>query len=77
MAKGVKTITVSLDAYEALQRLKREGESFSDVILRLARERRSLMDLAGKWRSVSDEEAEKILKSVREAWSKWSVQLAE
>lgn len=32
----VKTISLSDDAYEALARLKRSGESFSDVAKRLA-----------------------------------------
>ena len=68
---GVKTITISIEAYEALLKLKRPGESFSDVILKLAK-KRSLLDLAGVWRDVSDEELEKVLKEIREAWLKLS-----
>ncbi len=68
---GVKTITISIEAYEALLKLKRPGESFSDVILNLAK-KRSLLDLAGVWRDVSDEELEKVLKEIREAWLKLS-----
>lgn len=47
---GTKTISLADDAYEALQALKRPGESFSDAVRRLAR-RRSLTDLAGIMRS--------------------------
>ncbi len=32
-----KTLTISEEAYNALKRLKREEESFSDVILRITR----------------------------------------
>lgn len=32
-----KTLTISEEAYNALKRLKRKGESFSDVILRITR----------------------------------------
>ena len=41
-----KSIRLSEDAYERLAAHKREGETFSDVVLRLAGER-SLMEIAG------------------------------
>jgi predicted CopG family antitoxin len=41
-----KSIRLSDDAYERLAAHKREDETFSDVVLRLAGER-SLLDLAG------------------------------
>ena len=34
---GHKTLTISEEAYNVLKKLKREGESFSDVILRVTR----------------------------------------
>ena len=42
-----KTITILVKAYEALLRLKKPKESFTDVILRLT-SRRNLLDFAGK-----------------------------
>ncbi|RLI85815.1 MAG: hypothetical protein DRO98_06360 [Archaeoglobales archaeon] len=32
-----KTLTISEEAYNMLKKLKREGESFSDVILRITK----------------------------------------
>jgi len=49
---AVKTITVSEDAYRALAALKREGESFSDVIRRITRSNRSLLEFAGDWKDI-------------------------
>ena len=67
---GVKTITItiSLEAYEALLRVKRPGESFSDVILRLVKKHRSITDLAGVWHDISDEEANEAFREVKKAW---------
>lgn len=48
----VKTVTLSADAYEALAALKKEGESFSEVVRRLTRKNRSLLEFAGAWRKV-------------------------
>jgi predicted CopG family antitoxin len=69
-----KTITISLEAYEALRRLKRPGESFSDAILRLAKSIPNLSELAGAWSDAPEEKAEEILRSTREAWASWRVQ---
>ncbi len=74
---GVKTITISLEAYEALLRIKKPGESFSDVILRLVRKHRNITELAGTWHDVSDEEIQEILREIEEAWSKWSIKQAK
>jgi len=42
---ATKTINIKDSAYQALKSMKREGESFSDVILRLTREdRRKVTD---------------------------------
>ncbi|WP_350309085.1 antitoxin VapB family protein [Ignisphaera cupida] len=40
---NVKRITISINAYDALLKLKRPDESFSEVMLRLAK-KRSLLD---------------------------------
>ncbi len=43
---GHKTLTISEEAYEALARLKRERESFTDTIIRLTKkaDKGSLLD---------------------------------
>ncbi len=47
----MKTLTIRDDIYERLDRLKLEGESFSDVIQRLLEDRRpSLKDFLGALR---------------------------
>lgn len=57
-----KSIRLSEEAYERLAAHKREGETFSEVVLRLAGER-SLLDLAG---ILSDEDADALRKAVEE-----------
>jgi predicted CopG family antitoxin len=57
-----KSIRLSEDAYERLAAHKREDETFSDVVLRLAGER-SLMQLAG---ILTDEEADAMREAVEE-----------
>lgn len=39
-----KTVALSEDAYEALARLKKPGQSFSDVVRELVRERRPRLE---------------------------------
>ncbi len=66
---NVKRITISINAYDALLKLKRPDESFSEVMLRLAK-KRSLLDFADVWRDVDDKELNKVMKEIREAWLK-------
>lgn len=49
---AVKTITIDLEAYEALARHKRKGESFSSVIKEHFGRRRTGRDLAAIVRSL-------------------------
>lgn len=57
-----KNIRLSEEAYERLAAHKREDETFSEVVLRLAGER-SLLEIAG---ILSDEEADAVRDAVNE-----------
>jgi len=54
-----KNISITEDVYEMLSRLKLEGESFSDAIRRLAKRNR-IIECAGLWADMGDEEYEAI-----------------
>jgi predicted CopG family antitoxin len=59
---ATKTINIKESAYQALKSMKREGESFSDVILRLSREdRKSVTDFV---RSIPPDIREELALSV-------------
>src|SRR4030067_305470 len=55
-----RNIAVADDVYEMLSKEKRDGESFSDVIRRLARRRRSILEFAGAWADIPDEEVREV-----------------
>jgi predicted CopG family antitoxin len=57
----VKTVTLTVDAYDALASAKLEGESFSEVVRRLVGPRVRLSDYAGAWKGVPP----RTLKEVR------------
>lgn len=64
-----KNISITKDAYEALQREKGEDESFTEAILRLTRMRGRLSDCFGTWK-MTDEEQALIEKDLRKGWSR-------
>ncbi|NHN40917.1 hypothetical protein G9C85_04610 [Halorubellus sp. JP-L1] len=68
-----KSIRLSEDAYERLAAHKREGETFSDVVLRLAGER-SLLELAG---ILDDDDADAMRAAVDERRERRSDELED
>jgi predicted CopG family antitoxin len=51
----VKPVSLSNEAYEVLSKMKSTGESFSDVVLRLAekdKKKFNVADFAGKWADI-------------------------
>ncbi|HKZ99183.1 MAG TPA: antitoxin VapB family protein [Thermoplasmata archaeon] len=61
----VKTVALDPEAYDLLRRRKRKGESFSDVVKRIAKPRRPITDLAGLWSRMPENEFRKIANAIR------------
>ena len=61
-----KSVRLSEEAYDRLEAHKREDETFSEVVLRLAGER-SLLELAG---ILTDEEADALEDAIEERRSR-------
>ncbi len=63
-----KVISLSEEAYKILKKLKRSGESFSDVIIRITKsmEKKPLIEYAGKWIGNDIDEIFKNILSERE-----------
>lgn len=64
---SVRTVSLSEDAYALLSSLKRPGESFSDVVRRVAATSRSPMEFAGAWKDYPPERLRLF-----EEWLRWS-----
>ena len=63
----VKPVSLSNEAYEVLSKMKVEGESFSDVVLRLAEKDKKkfrLEDFAGKWKGKDFDDLDMIFKGI-------------
>lgn len=56
----IKTIALEREAYDLLKAQKASGESFSDVVKRLAGRRRPLSDYAGIWKEIPKKDLKKI-----------------
>jgi predicted CopG family antitoxin len=64
---GTKTISITQEAYEALLRQKKDKESFTDTILRIAKKSGKIADCYGSWK-MTDKEEETILNELAEGW---------
>ena len=71
---GVKTLTITEEAYQLLAREKKTKESFSEVIKRLTNERGKLTDSLGTWK-MDDQEEERIFSKLESHWKKASSRL--
>jgi predicted CopG family antitoxin len=67
---ATKTITVTKKAYLALKNIKEDGESFSDVLLRLGKKNLTANDFFGLLKGGNVEEARERLKKWRGEFSK-------
>jgi predicted CopG family antitoxin len=73
-----KTITISDEAYEMLSGLKREGESFTEVIKRVVNEvkARPLSSFSGAWMGDSSE-LDKIQMDIHDMWKGYERELRQ
>ncbi len=63
-----RTIRVASDVYEIPSKERIEGESFSDVIRRISRRKPSLLEFAGAWKDIPEEEFQRSL-DCHSAWN--------
>ncbi len=79
-----KTIKISKENYLWLLKLAAELQknhekpvSFDDAINKIKAKRmkkkKNIMEFAGIWADMSDEEAEKLKKNLRKGWGKWKI----
>jgi predicted CopG family antitoxin len=72
---ATKTISITEEAYEALQREKKGKESFTDTILRITKKSGKVSDCFGTWK-ITDEEETAILKELSEGWRRTQERLS-
>ncbi len=66
---AIKNISITTEAYERLARLKKERESFSEVITRITKKGK-LDDFFGIWDKKTADEIEENIKEIRETSKK-------
>lgn len=62
------------DVYGRLVALRRVDESFSDELRRLTDTKGGILEFAGAWKDMSDEDTEKMKKTIRKARRKTDLQ---
>ncbi len=71
-----KVISLSDEAYTTLKSMKKQGESFSKVVNRIASTKTDIMEFAGKWPG-GKEELNKIEKEAYAARKKFKLRTVE
>ncbi len=67
MCMGTKNISIMDDVYKLLLVKKIANESFSEVIRRELKRKKNIMEFAGAWKDlVNDEEAEEMKNVIKE-----------
>lgn len=64
-----RNISITEEAYEALQREKGDRESFTEAILRLTRKRGKLSDCFGGWK-MTDKEQDAVTVELARGWGR-------
>ena len=64
-----KNISITKEAYDALQREKKGSESFTETILRLTQRSGRLSDCFGGWK-MTDEEESAMKRELSRGWKK-------
>ncbi len=62
---STKNISIMEDVYRMLVRRKHGEESFSDVLRREFGKKKSIMDLAGAWSHISDNEISDMKRAIQ------------
>lgn len=65
MCMATKTISIMDDAYMLLLRNKMRNESFSEVIRRHFKKKRDIMEFAGAWNDMDNEEVDELKENIR------------
>ncbi len=67
-----KSVSLNIGAYELLKKMKKENESFSDVIIRLIKQPdiKEILNYFGSMEDdLADENLEDFIKEAKEAWN--------
>ncbi|UUX92288.1 antitoxin VapB family protein [Methanoplanus endosymbiosus] len=62
-----KSISISDEAYERLNALKQNGESFTDVIIRVTPRKRKLSEILKDLEPIDEKAAEEMKKAIEES----------
>lgn len=65
-----KNITISEEAYEYLKRLKKNGKSFSDIILEFKEKKQDVMSYAGSLKDSDLDSIERVRDKYKRDWDK-------